>query len=162
MRKTTKRYKDKIYTNYLLVETLTTPQGPRQRTICSLGSLSPGPKSKWPGLIGRVEACLQGQASLEKQDPLVADFVTRVLNATSREDIVSVHTDQLRQEKPREAGPVHVGHQMWRRLGLDDILLEGRPFPQGATAHRSHGVKSPGGSVLGTCDAGLGPAHGPE
>src|SRR5215210_1888693 len=124
IRKTVKRYKDKIYTNYLLVETVSTPQGPRQRTLCSLGSLPPGPKSKWPGLIGRVEAALLGQTSLESQDPLVTELVTRVRTATSRQDIVSVHTDQLRQEEAREAGPVHVGHQMWRRLGIDDILLE--------------------------------------
>src|SRR5215210_6642095 len=69
IRKTVKRYKDKTYTNYLLVETVSTPQGPRQRTLCSLGSLPPGPKSKWPGLIGRVEAALLGQTSLESQDP---------------------------------------------------------------------------------------------
>ena len=124
IRKTSKRYKNKTYTNYLLVETVTTPKGPRQRTICSLGSLSPGPESKWSGLIGRVEATLQGQASLERQDPLVTELVTRVRNATSRDDIVSVHTDQLRQEKPRKARPVHVGHQMWQRLGIDDVLLE--------------------------------------
>lgn len=124
IRKTVKRYKDKIYTNYLLVETVSTPQGPRQRTLCSLGSLPSGPKSKWPGLIGRVEAALLGQTSLESQDPLVTEIVTRVRTAISRQDIVSVHTDQLRQEEAREAGPVHVGHQMWRRLGIDDILLE--------------------------------------
>ena len=35
-----------------------------------------------------------------------------------------MHTDQLRQEEAREAGPVHVGHQMWLRLGIDDTLLE--------------------------------------
>lgn len=124
IRKTVKRYKDKTYTNYLLVETVNTPQGPRQRTLCSLGSLPPGPKSKWPGLIHRVEAVLLGQTSMESQDPLVTELVTRVHTATSRQDIVSVHTDQLRQEEAREAGPVHVGHQMWRRLGIDDILLE--------------------------------------
>jgi transposase len=123
IRKTVKRYKNKTYTNYLVVETVTTPQGPRQRTLCSLGSLPPGPKSKWPGLIGQVEAALSGQTSLEAQDPLVAEVATRVRNATSRQDVVSVHTDQLRQEEPREAGPVHVGHQMWQRLGIDDILL---------------------------------------
>ena len=124
IRKTVKRYKDKTYTNYLLVETVSTPQGPRQRTVCSLGSLPPGPKSKWPGLIGRVEAALLGQTSLESQDPLVTELVARVRTATGRQDIVSVHTDQLRQEEAREAGPVHVGHQLWRRLGIDDILLE--------------------------------------
>lgn len=130
IRKTVKRYKDKTYTNYLVVETVTTPQGPRQRTICSLGDLSPGPKSKWPGLIGQVEATLLGQASLEGEQPLVKEIVTRVRNATSRGDIVCVHADRLRQEKPREAGPVHVGHQMWQRLGVDDILLEAGLSPK--------------------------------
>jgi transposase len=124
IRKTVKRYKDKTYTNYLVVETVTTAQGPRQRTLCSLGSLSPGPKSKWPRLIDQVEAALSGQTSLEAQDPLVTEVSARVRKAISCQDIVSVHTDQLRQEEAREAGPVHVGHQMWQRLGIDDILLE--------------------------------------
>lgn len=125
IRKTTKRYKDKTYSNYLVVETLSTPQGPRQRTICSLGNLAPGPKSKWPGLIRQVEASLSGQTSLEAADPLVSEVAARVRQAAARhQDLVSVHTDQVRQEKPREAGPVHVGHQMWQRLGLDDILEE--------------------------------------
>lgn len=124
IRKTTKRYKDKTYTNYLVVETVSTPQGPRQRTICSLGNLAPGPKSKWPGLVSQVEAALSGQASLETSDPLVTAVAARVRDSTSRQDLVSIHTDQVRQEKPREAGPVHVGHQMWRRLELDGILEE--------------------------------------
>jgi transposase len=124
IRKTVKRYKDKTYTYYLVVETVTTPQGPRHRTLCSLGPLSPGPKSKWPGLIGQVEAALAGQTSLRAQAPLVTEVVNRVRTATNRQDLVSVHTDQLRQEEAREAGPIHVGHQMWLRLGIDDTLLE--------------------------------------
>ena len=124
IRKTVKRYKDKSYTNYLVVETVTTAQGPRQRTLCSLGSLSPGPKSKWPRLIDQVEAALSGQTSLAVQDPLVTEVSARVRKAISCQDIVSVHTDQVRQEEAREAGPVHVGHQIWQRLGIDDILLE--------------------------------------
>jgi len=124
IRKTVKRYKDKTYTNYLVVETVTTAQGPRQRTLCSLGSLSPGPKSKWPRLIDQVEAALSGQTSLAVQDPLVTEVSARVRKAISCQDIVSVHTDQVRQEEAREAGPVHVGHQIWQRLGIDDILLE--------------------------------------
>ena len=75
IRKTVKRYKDQIYTSYLLVESVSTPQGPRQRTICSLGDLSPGPRKKWLGLANRIEAALQGQVSLEEPDPLVDDIV---------------------------------------------------------------------------------------
>ena len=31
VRKTSRRYKDKTYTNYLLVESVHTPKGPRQK-----------------------------------------------------------------------------------------------------------------------------------
>ena len=37
---------------------------------------------------------------------------------------MAVHTDQVSLEKAREAGPVHVGHQIWRRLGLKEILQQ--------------------------------------
>jgi len=129
IRKTVKRYKERTYTNYLLVETVSTPQGPRQKTICSLGDLSPGPRSKWQRLAGRVEAALQGQASLEGPDPLVDSIVGRIRStgasrASQLDDIVAVRTDQVSVEKAREAGPVHVGHLMWHRLGLGEILKE--------------------------------------
>ena len=44
LRRTTRRVGDKTYQNYLLVESVATPKGPRQRVICSLGALAPGPK----------------------------------------------------------------------------------------------------------------------
>ena len=40
IRKNTRKYKNKTYQNYLLVESVSTPKGPRQRTICSLGDCS--------------------------------------------------------------------------------------------------------------------------
>ena len=127
IRKTIKRYKDRTYTSYLLVESVSTPQGPRQRTICSLGDLSPGPRQKWLGLANRIEAALQGQVSLEEPDPLVDDIVSRIRSAgkslAQRDgDVVAVHTDQVSLERAREAGPVHVGHQLWKRLGLGEML----------------------------------------
>jgi transposase len=129
IRKTVKRYKEQTYTHYLLVETVSTPKGPRQRTICSLGDLSPGPRQKWAALAGRVEAALRGQVSLEGPDPLLEGIVGRIRSAQGESpqpdgDIVAVHTDQVSLEEAREAGPVHVGHQMWSRLGLEEILRE--------------------------------------
>src|SRR3970282_98608 len=47
LRTTTKTYKGKTYTNYVLVESVATPKGPRQRVICSLGALAPGPREEW-------------------------------------------------------------------------------------------------------------------
>jgi len=125
IRKTVRKYKDRTYTAYLLVETISTPQGPRQRTICSLGDLSPGPKKKWLSLMEQVEAMLQGQLALDERDPLVATIVEKVRSAQPvrcSPEVVSVRTQEVTLEKAREAGPVHVGHQMWLRLGLEEIL----------------------------------------
>src|SRR5215831_15978344 len=75
IRKTTKISTGKAYTHYLLVESVHTPKGPRQRTICSLGRLAPGPLEQWHALARKVEASLAGQLSLESQarplEPLV-------------------------------------------------------------------------------------------
>jgi len=126
IRKTVKRHNGRSYTNYLLVESVRMPQGPRQRTICSLGDLSPGPRQKWLGLINRVEAALQGQVPLDGVDPQVEEIVDKIRSAKPRprqeDGIVAVHADQVSLEKAREVGPVHVGHQMWHRLGLAEIL----------------------------------------
>jgi hypothetical protein len=55
IRKTTKSWKGKTYTNYLLVESQHTSKGPRQRIICSLGSLAPAPAEQWLDLAHRLE-----------------------------------------------------------------------------------------------------------
>ena len=47
IRKVTRKYKDRVYTNYLLVRSVHTPKGPRQKVICSLGDLSPRPAEEW-------------------------------------------------------------------------------------------------------------------
>ena len=39
IRKATRNYKGKLYTNHLLVESIQTFKGPRQKVICSLGDL---------------------------------------------------------------------------------------------------------------------------
>src|SRR6266404_5926690 len=63
LRKTAKTHKGKTYTNFLLVESQHTPKGPRQRIICSLGSLAPAPREHWLDLAHRLQASLQGQSS---------------------------------------------------------------------------------------------------
>ena len=64
IRVTTRRYKDKVYTNHLLVESVHTPKGPRQKVICSLGDLSPRPAAEWLRLAHKVEDALVGQTNL--------------------------------------------------------------------------------------------------
>ncbi len=133
IRKTTKTYKGKSYTNYLLVESVHTPKGPRQRIICSLGSLAPAPRQQWLSLAHRLEASLQGQSSLPPADPQVETLVEKVRRGPrpraeqgqarrEAEAGLAVDPDRVRVEEAREAGPVHAGHQVWQQLGLSEIL----------------------------------------
>jgi hypothetical protein len=138
VRQTTRRYKDKTYTNYLLVESIHTPEGPRQKVICSLGDLSPRPAEDWLRLARKVEDALVGQAHLfSKPDPEVEQIVRRVRRRQARAadpvsraapsapadgELIAVHADRIALTQVRSAGPVHVGFQFWKRLGLDAIL----------------------------------------
>jgi transposase len=129
IRKTTKSHKGKSYTNYLLVESVYTPKGPRQRIICSLGSLAPAPPQQWLDLAHRLQASLQGQTSFTPAHPQVAALAEtarrsprRKAPAPSLGGKVEVNPDRVSMEEAREAGSVHVGHQVWQRLGLNDIL----------------------------------------
>jgi len=129
IKRTTRRVGDKTYVNHLLVESVVTPAGPRHRTICSLGSLAPAPEEEWRGLAHKLSAALGGQTTLVT-DLAVEALAQRARPARRRphaapadaDDAVTIHADQVRVEDSREAGPVHVGHQMWRVLTLDSIL----------------------------------------
>jgi len=133
IRKTTRKVKDKVYENYLLVESVMTPKGPRQRTICSLGHLKPRPRKEWLLLAQKVETALKGQLTLEKEEPEVEEIVKKAKAFEAQEkrapkekddDVVAIHTDKVEMEKAREAGPVHVGCQFWKKLEMDEILKE--------------------------------------
>jgi transposase len=130
IRRTTRRVKGKTYHNHLLVESVATPNGPRQRVICSLGALAPAPKAAWLGLAQKLHASLAGQTTL-LPDATVEALAARVrpprrVAAPRGPDgpgtAIAVDPDQVTLEDVREAGPVHVGHQMWRALTLDAIL----------------------------------------
>jgi len=144
LRKNTRRYKDKTYTNYMLVESVHTPKGPRQKVICSLGDLRPRPAKGWLELAHHVEDSLVGQKGLidaadaeveqlvrsvrQRQARVQAAVVSRSARGGSDEDLVTIHADRVRVEEPRPAGAVHVGYQFWKRLGLEEIL-GGLEFP---------------------------------
>jgi transposase len=133
LRKSTRTYKGKTYTNYLLVESIQTGKGPRQRTICSLGSLEPAPAEDWLGLAHKLQAELGGQESLPESSAKIQRWVDKARKrkkSTTKGDEdgsgsrVTVEPDKVQVEQAREAGPVHVGHQLWRQLGMNQILRE--------------------------------------
>ncbi len=128
IRKSVRVYKGKTYTNHLLVESVQTPKGPRQRAICSLGSLAPAPREQWLALAHKLQSTLQGQLPLETAqiDTLVQTRhrrqERRAKLSVHSSSLIEVDADRVDMEQAREAGPVHVGHQTWRQLGLDAIL----------------------------------------
>src|SRR3954463_13323387 len=111
VRQTTRRYKDRTYTNYLLVESIHTPKGPRQKVICSLGDLGPRPAEDWLRLARKVEDALVGQAHLfSRPDPEVEQIVRQVRQRQARSchqapipaphaypdgDLIAVHVDRV-------------------------------------------------------------------
>src|SRR5438552_4309151 len=79
IRRSTRSYKGRTYTNYVLVESVSTAKGPRQNTICSLGDLSPRPREDWLKLARKIEHALRGQGDwLNAEDGEVADIVGQV------------------------------------------------------------------------------------
>jgi len=127
IKRTTRHVKGKTYENHLLVESIATPKGPRHRVICSLGSLTPGPKEAWLGLARKLHDALAGQTTLlpEPQiDALRERSRPRRRAAAAPAERITVEADQVTVEDAREVGPVHVGHQMWQALTLDAILAE--------------------------------------
>jgi transposase len=132
IRHSTRKYKGKTYTNYLLVESVHTPKGPRQRTICSLGNLAPAPPQEWRDLARRLESALKGQLPLEPSDEKFETLVETVRRGRKKTTasipapgaMVKVDTDHVETEEARAAGAVHVGHQIWERLGLNEILKQ--------------------------------------
>jgi transposase len=129
IRTTRRTYKGKTYSYQLLVESVTTARGPRQRTLCALGELPARSKAEWLDLAHRVVGALSGRRLPE--DPEVARIVARIeRRRRSRRwgDGARIEVDAggITTEEHREAGPVHVGLTLWRRLGLDAILAEQR------------------------------------
>src|SRR5215471_18038696 len=130
IRKSIRTYKGKTYSNFVLVESVVTPKGPRQKTICSLGDLSPRPREEWLELARKIEDALVGQQNLlGSDDNEVAEIVGRVRARRTKEAraqaepsvslprtrgvaLIKVDPSRVTTEQHREAGPVHVGR--WR------------------------------------------------
>jgi hypothetical protein len=91
IRKSTRTYKGKTYTNHLLVESVQTAKGPRQRTICSLGSLEPAPAEDWLALAHKL------QSALEDTKPGRSGHVVT-------KKIVSYRKQNLQPQKPWKLG----------------------------------------------------------
>src|SRR5215472_5898051 len=89
------------------------------------------PQAEWLALSRKLTSALSGQTELlagQTSDPEFQQIVAKLQSAApplwDPSDLLAVHVDQVRTEESREAGPVYVGYQFWRRLGIDGILTQ--------------------------------------
>src|SRR5215472_12668108 len=99
-----------------LVETVRTPDGPRQRTLCYLGELNSNAQARWLKTIEVFNE--QGEARQLKLFP--AD----VEPPADDPQVARVRMDRVRLERTRQFGACWLGWELWKRLGLEGF------FPQ--------------------------------
>jgi hypothetical protein len=106
------RSKDgKEHTYWSLVETVRTPDGPRQRTLCYLGELNDSAQARWLKTIEVFNE--QGESRQLKL------FPSEVAAPDDDANVARVLLNKVRLERTRQFGNCFLGLELWKRLGLD-------------------------------------------
>jgi transposase len=103
-----------------LVETVRSPDGPRQRRLCYLGELNGNGQARWLKTIEVFNE--QGESRQLKL------FPSEVEPPHNDPNIARVLLSKIRLERVRQFGNCFVGLELWKRLGLDrfyEQLLDG-------------------------------------
>lgn len=109
------RSKDgKEHTYWSLVETVRTPDGPRQRRLCYLGELNSSAQARWLRTIEVFNE--QGEAQQLKL------FPSQVELPPDDPQIARVLLNKVRLERTRQFGACYLGLELWKRLELDHFF----------------------------------------
>jgi hypothetical protein len=95
----------KDHTYWSLVETVRTPNGPRQKTLCYLAELNSSAETRW-----RTTVAVFNQQGEAQQLKLFPSQVARVL------------LNKVRLERTRQFGACFLGLELWKRLELDGFF----------------------------------------
>src|SRR5271165_417166 len=106
--------KDHAY--WSLVETVRTPNGPRQRTLCYLGELNDSAQARWLKTIEVFNE--QGETQQLRL------FPSDVEPPADDPQVARVLLNQVRLERTRQFGSCWLGLELWRRLELDRFFEE--------------------------------------
>jgi transposase len=106
------RSKDgKQHTYWSLVESVPTPDGPRQRTLCHLGELNSSDQARW---LKTIEVFNEdGEAQQLKL------FPSHVEPSAEDPHVARVLINRVRLERTRQFGACYLGLELWKRLELD-------------------------------------------
>ena len=113
LRRHCRKKKDVTYEYWTLVESVRTNEGPRQRTVATLGKL-PGLDAEARVGWEHIRDILDGR--LHQQDLLLAQ--------PDPPQWATVDTSRARVERLRRFGEVYLGLGLWRRLKLDTFFAE--------------------------------------
>jgi transposase len=112
-----RRTKDgKDHTYWSLVETVRTPDGPRQRPLCYLGELNSSAQARWLKTIEVLNE--QGETQQLKL------FPSQIAGPPDDPQVVHVLLNKVRLERTRQFGSCWLGLQLWKRLELDRFFEE--------------------------------------
>ena len=101
----------KEHSYWSLVETVRTPEGARQRTLCYLGELNTSAQARWQKTIAVFNE--QGESRQLKL------FPSQVEPPENDPDVARVLLKKVRLERPRQLGNCFLGLELWKRLGLE-------------------------------------------
>jgi len=101
----------KDHTYWSLVETVRTPDGPRQKTLCYLGELNSSAQARWLRTVEVFNE--QGEAQQLKL------FPAEVEPPADDPQVARVLLNRVRLERTRQFGSCFLGLEMWKRLQLD-------------------------------------------
>jgi len=111
------RSKDgKDHTYWSLVETVRTPDGPRQKTLCHLGELNGSAHARWMKTIQVFNE--QGETQQLKL------FPSDVEPPVDDPQVARVLLNKVRLERTRQFGACYLGLELWKRLGLDRFFQQ--------------------------------------
>src|SRR5262245_14347761 len=111
------REKDgKKHTYWSLVETVRTPDGPRQRTLCYLGELNGSAQARW---LKTIEVFNERGESRQ-----LKLFPAEVEPPEDDPNVARVLLNKVRLERARQFGNCYVGLELWKRLELDRFYEE--------------------------------------
>src|SRR6202163_3247956 len=106
------RNKDgKDHTYWSLVETVRTPDGPRQKTLCYLGELNSSAQARWLTTVEVFNE--QGETRQLKL------FPSHVAPPADDPQVARVLLNKVRLERTRQFGSCFLGLELWKRLELD-------------------------------------------
>jgi transposase len=109
-----RRSKDgKEHRYWSLVETVRTPEGPRQRRLCYLGELNDSAQARWLKTIEVFNG--QGESTQLKLFPSDVEL------PAEETEVAQVLVEKVRLERTRQLGPCYLGWELWRRLKLDEF-----------------------------------------